>query len=87
MGCGKDQAAAGDVLPHEFAQALLCCGIERAGRLVKQPDRTLDGEDAGDREPAPLPGGKIGGRQVGKGIEPNRRQRLDDIGGARPKKT
>ena len=40
--------------------------VERRGRLVEQPDRPLDGEQPGDRQPPPLAGREVGGRQVGQ---------------------
>ena len=82
MGRRQDQAAAGEVRPHQLAEPFLGRGVERAGRLVEQPDRALDSEQARDREPAALPGGKIGGGQVGERVEPDRSQRLGDVGGA-----
>ena len=68
------------------AELLLRCGVERAGRLVEQPDRAFHGEKAGDRKAAPLAGGKIGGGQVDERVQPDRRQRLRNLGGAAPKK-
>ena len=82
MGCGQDDAAAGEMRPHELGQALLRDGIERAQRLIEQPDRARDGEEAGDREAAALPGREIGGGEVGERFEPDLRQRLADIGGS-----
>ena len=48
------------------ARRVLGLAVERRGRLVEQPDRPLHGHQARDREPPPLPGRQIGGRQVGQ---------------------
>jgi hypothetical protein len=64
MRRGEDETAGGQMRPHNFGEPGLGRGVKRAGGLVEQPDRAFDGEQAGDREPAALPGGKIGGRQV-----------------------
>ena len=88
---GKDQAAAGKVLPHQVRRASPARRVERRGRLVQQPERPLDGEQPRDRQPPPLPGREIGRRQVGHAVEPDRRQRRRrtvpsgaEIGGPEP---
>ena len=82
MGCGQDEAAVGEMRPHELGQALLRDGIQRAQRLIEQPDRARDDEEAGDREAAALPRREIGGGEVGERFEPDPRQRLADSGGS-----
>ena len=78
--------ASGQVRLHDFAEPRLRCGVERGGRLVKKPERALDREQPGDRQPPPLAGGKVGGRQFGQRIEPDRGKRLLRVGRRRPKK-
>jgi len=51
----KDEAAIGEVCLHQFREPRLRCDIERAGRLVEQPKRALDGEKARNRQPPLLP--------------------------------
>ena len=62
------------------ARLFLRRGVERAGRLVEQPDRAFDGEKAGDRQAPPLAGGKVGGGQVDQRLEPDRGKRLRNLG-------
>ena len=49
MRCHKNQAALVEMAAHEFGHALLGGGIERAGRLVEQPDRPFDRNEPRDR--------------------------------------
>jgi hypothetical protein len=84
--CGQDDATAGEVRLHDFAEPHLRRGVERRGRLVKEPDRALDREQAGDRKTSPLASRKIGGRQVGQRIEPDRGKLLLRVGSRRPEK-
>ena len=43
-----DQPAAGEVLPHQPGERAWRLAVERRGRLVEQPERPLDGQQAGD---------------------------------------
>src|SRR5580704_9802963 len=45
-----DEAALGQMGLHQASEAVLGRGVERAGRLVEQPDRAFDGDEAGDRQ-------------------------------------
>ena len=51
---------------HDLGEPDLGVGVERGGRLVEQPQRALDGDQARQREPPPLPRREIGGRQAGE---------------------
>ena len=66
MGGGQDQPAAGEMRAHELGQHRLRRGVERGGRLVEQPDRPLDRDQAGEREAAALPGGEVAARAAGR---------------------
>jgi hypothetical protein len=57
---------------HQADKPLLGRGVKGAGGLVEQPDRSLDGDEPGDRQPPPLSGRKIGGGQVGQFVEADR---------------
>ena len=83
----QDEAAFGQMRPHQIAEAVLCRGVERARRLVEEPDRTLDRHKPRDREPPALPGRQIGGGQSGKPVKPDRGQRRVDGGGRRREET
>ncbi len=77
----QDEAASGQMRPHQIAEALLRRGVERARRLVEQPDRPLDREQPRDRQPPALAGRQIGGGQIGERVEADRRERrVDDLG-------
>ena len=84
---GEDQPSGCQMRPHDFAEPRLSRRVERAGGLVEQPDWAFDGEESRDREAAPLPGGKIGGRQVDEGVEPHGGERLSDLGRGCAKKS
>src|SRR5476651_1269593 len=45
MGGGDDQAAACEVFAYQPHKQALSRGIERAGRLVQEPDRPLDRQE------------------------------------------
>ena len=81
----NDDAAFGKVCAHDAAKLLLSCGVERAGRLVKEPHRAFHGEKAGDRKAPPLACGKVGGGEVDKRLEPDRGKRLRNFGGGAEK--
>ena len=76
MGRGEDEAARGEMGLHQACQAILRRDVERAGRLVEEPDRTLDHDKARDRQPPPLTGGKIGRGQAGERCKSDRVQRV-----------
>ena len=76
MGGRENEAALGQMRAHQAGEALLRRGVERADRLVEQPDRPFDGDQPRDRQPAALAGREIGGRQVGQRVEPDRVERL-----------
>ena len=69
MGRGQDQPAAGEMGAHELGQHGLPHGVERGGRLIEQPDRPLDRNQAGERKAAALPGGEIARGQPGQPVE------------------
>ena len=75
MGGGHNEPAARQVLSHEAGKVGLGRNVERGGRLIEQPDRSLDGDQPGDREAAPLAGRQIGGRELCNAIEADRRER------------
>ena len=66
MGRGDDDAAPRQMSVHDLAQPLLGRHVKRAGRLVEQPDRPRHRQHAGKRQPPPLPGREITGRQAGE---------------------
>src|SRR6478752_3091202 len=74
MRRGQDQPAAGEMNAHELRQHGLAEGVERRGRLIEQPDRPLDRNQAGKRQAAALPGGEIARGQPGQSVETDVRQ-------------
>ena len=75
MGGGEDETALGEVPRHEGGERRLGSGVERGRRFIEQPERPFDGDQARDREPPPLAGGQIGGRQMGDGAKADGRER------------
>ena len=71
----ENEAAIRQMGAHKSAETLLRRGVERAHRLIKEPYRTLDGKQPRNRQPAALPGRKVGRWQLGERIEPDRLQR------------
>src|SRR5207253_10630773 len=49
MGGRQDESTPFEVFTHERREHGLRAGVESGGRLVKQPDRPLDGNQARDR--------------------------------------
>src|SRR5262249_39235427 len=76
MGGGEDQAARREVAEHQLAQQRLPGGIERARRLVEQPDRRRDREKSRDRQAPALACRQVAGRQVADAAEADRRQTI-----------
>jgi hypothetical protein len=48
MRCRHNEPATDEMGLHKLCQPAPPRGVERAGRLVKEPDRPFDGEQAGD---------------------------------------
>jgi len=65
------EAAAREVLAHEPGELRLRGHVERGRRLVEEPKRPLDGDEARDGEAPPLAGRQIGGRQLRYAGEPD----------------
>src|SRR6516162_7743755 len=56
---------------HEAGKPRLAGGVERAGRLVEEPDRPFDGEEPRDRKTPALAGRLFGDSQFGiAAVEP-----------------
>ena len=87
MGGRQNEAALGEMRPHQAGEAVLGGGVQRAGGLVQQPDRAFDGDEAGDRQPPALAGGQVGGGQVGQFVEADRGEGRVDICGLRAQKS
>ena len=81
VGGRQDEAAPGQMRPHQAGEAVLGGGVERAGGLVQQPDRALDGDEAGDRQPPALACRQVGGGQIGQFVEADRGEGWVDICG------
>ncbi len=78
MGRSDDHAAIVEMRPHHRREHALRSGIERGGRLVEQPERTIDRKEPRQRGAALLSRGQIGGRQIGDSRKSEPRQgRLD----------
>jgi len=60
-----DETPARKVLAHQVREAVLAGRIERGGWLIQQPKGARHCDQAGQGEAPPLPGRKVGGRQVG----------------------
>ena len=75
VGGSENEAALCQVARHQAGKRGLGGGVKGGGRLVQQPQRPPHRDQARDREPAPLPGGQVGSRQVGEGAQADRRQR------------
>ena len=56
---------------HEAGKPLFAGGVERAGRLVEEPDRPFDGEEPRDRKTPALAGRLFGDKKTSR---PPRRQ-------------
>ena len=71
MRGGKEHAAAGQMRPHQLGQPCLRRNIECGGRLIEQPEPARNREQPRDRETPPLARREIGGREIGKFVEPD----------------
>jgi hypothetical protein len=79
--CGNDDhPTLLPVLRDDVLEQLGPLRIQRNGRLIKQPDRAVDGEQPGELQPLPLPHGEHPGLVVHEPAEPHQ---LD--GGGRPR--
>ena len=66
VGGRHHQAAGGEMRGDQLEQPALRGDVERGGRLVEQPQRPVDDEQAGQRQPPPLAGRQILRRQLGE---------------------
>src|SRR6185503_7946384 len=80
MRRGQDQPAAGEMNAHELRQQGLAQGVERRGRLIEQPDRPLDRNQAGNRQAPALAGGEIARGQPGQSVETDGRKGCLSLG-------
>ena len=69
MGRRDDQPAVAEMGPHQAVEPLLGCRVERGGGLVEEPQRPRDRDHAGKRQPAPLAGREVAGRNIGEVAE------------------
>jgi hypothetical protein len=64
MGCGENNSAAAQMRIHKAGDHRLPRRVERRCRFVQQPDRTIDRDQAGDRQAAALAGRQESSRQM-----------------------
>src|SRR4029078_6117340 len=55
MRGGEDEAATGEVVAHQGGQQGARGAVERGGGFVQQPERPVDRDQPGERQPPPLP--------------------------------
>src|SRR6516165_2375162 len=71
---------------HEAGEAVAPGSVQRAGRLVEEPDRTFDRDKPGDRKPPALAGREISRRQSRDVAKPDQFENILHFGGAAAQK-